>query len=308
MASIHLDALGLTPAQTRVAALVLAGPLDRTRSSPNCASRRTPCRSTCAPCSTSSASPAAASSSPPSSAPADEHPHHPRRAAPGIAAETDRRFADLLRSLSPAEWSTPTELPGWDVKAIACHVLGEAESYRIREALHQVIVGRKCAKGRALVDGMNDVQIADRAHLPRPKSSSVSTPPPPGSASSAPGYQRPMRAIRVPNPPYGWLRLGHLMDVVYTRDRWLHGVDICRAIGRAYEVDSDHDRRIVADVVAEWAAIHGQPYRLVLDGPAGGMFERGDGGEEHHLDAVEFCAPSPDASADTGLLGTGVVF
>ena len=45
-----------------------------------------------------------------------------RRTAPEIAAEADRRVADLLRSLSPADWSTPTELPG---KAVACDVLGE---------------------------------------------------------------------------------------------------------------------------------------------------------------------------------------
>ena len=231
-----------------------------------------------------------------------------RRAAPGIAAEADRRFAELLRSLSPAGWSTPTELPGWDVRAVAYHVLGEAESYRVREALHQVISGRKRAKGRALVDGINDVQIADRAHLT------------PGEIlerldAAAPRFRRfrarmpaPMRAIRVPNPPYGWLRLGHLMDVVYTRDRWLHSVDICRATGRPVEVDDDHDRRIVADVVAEWAAIHGQPYRLVLDGPSGGVFERGDGGEQHHLDAVEFCRTVSGRERRTGLLGTGVVF
>lgn len=202
---------------------------------------------------------------------------------------------------------TPTELPGWDVKAIACHVLGEAESYRIREALHQVIAGRKHANGRAVVDGMNDVQIADRAHLTPAEILGRLDAAAPRFRQFRARLPAPMRAIRVPNPPYGWLRLGHLMDVVYTRDRWLHGVDICRAIGRAYEVDPDHDGRIVADVVAEWAAIHGQSYRLVLDGPSGGVFERGDG-EEHHLDAVEFCRTVSGRERGTGLLATGVVF
>jgi hypothetical protein len=40
-----------------------------------------------------------------------------RRVAPDVAAEEDRRFADFLRSLSPADWSTPTKLSGWDVRA-----------------------------------------------------------------------------------------------------------------------------------------------------------------------------------------------
>jgi uncharacterized protein (TIGR03083 family) len=231
-----------------------------------------------------------------------------RRAAPDIAAEEDRRFAEFLRSMSPADWSIPTELPGWDVKAIALHILGEAESYRIREALHQARAGRKRANGRALVDGMNDVQIADRAHLePEEILERLD--------AAAPKFRRfraripgPLRALRIPNPPYGWLRVGHLVDVVYTRDRWMHRVDICRAIGRPFEVDAEQDRQIVADVVAEWAAIHGQPYRLVLDGPAGGVFSRGERGEEHHLDAVEFCRIVSGREPGTGLLSTGVVF
>jgi hypothetical protein len=38
------------------------------------------------------------------------------------------------------------------------------------------------------------------------------------------------------------------------------------------------------------------------------VFERGDGGEEHHLDAVEFCRIVSGREHGTGLLATGVVF
>lgn len=230
-----------------------------------------------------------------------------RHAAPEVAAEEDRRFAELLSSLTPTDWSIPTELPGWDVKAVASHVLGEAESYRVREALHQVRAGRKHAHGRALVDGMNDVQVADRAHL-TPDEILVRL------HAAAPKFRRfrarmpaPLRAARIANPPYGWLSVGHLLDVVYTRDRWMHRIDICRATGRPFGVDAQQDRLIVADVVAEWAATHRQPYRLVLDGPAGGTFGSGEG-EEHHLDAVEFCRTLSGREPGTGLLATGVVF
>jgi hypothetical protein len=40
--------------------------------------------------------------------------------------------------------------------------------------------------------------------------------------------------------------------------------------------------------VGEWAEIHGQPFDLVLTGPAGGTFSRGTGGERVELDAVDF--------------------
>jgi uncharacterized protein (TIGR03083 family) len=231
-----------------------------------------------------------------------------RRTAPDLAEEEDRRFGDVVHSLTAEEWRTPTELPGWDVRAIALHVLGEAESHRIGELVHQLVAGRKAAKGRALVDGINDVQIADRADLGPDEILARLD-------AAAPKFLRyrrrlpwPFRAIPLPNPPFGWLSIGRLNDVVYTRDRWMHRLDIHRAIGRAFKVDADHDRRLVADVVAEWAQRHGQPYHLVLDGPAGGTFERGGTGEVHQLDAVEFCRIVSGRAPGSGLLATGVVF
>ena len=64
---------------------------------------------------------------------------------------------------------------------------------------------------------------------------------------------------------------------------------------------ADHDRRVVADIVAEWAQRHGRPYRLILDGPAGGTFEHGGTGEAHQLDAVEFCRIVSGRAPGTGL-------
>ena len=228
--------------------------------------------------------------------------------APDLAEEEDRRFRDLVHSLTAEQWRTPTELPGWDVRAIALHILGEAESHRIRELVHQLRAGHKAAEGRALVDGINDVQIADRAHLAPDEILARLD-------AAAPKFLRfrrqlpwPFRAIRLPNPPFGWLSIGRLNDVVYTRDRWMHRLDIHRAIGRPFDVDADHDRRIVADVVAEWAQRHGQPYHLELDGPAGGTFAPCSIGDAHQLDAVEFCRIVSGRAPGTGLLATGVVF
>ena len=70
------------------------------------------------------------------------------------------------------------------------------------------------------------------------------------------------------------------MDVIYTRDAWLHRVDVARATEQPLELTPDHDGRMVADVVRDWADRHGQPFRLDLDGPAGGSYKRGVGGEE----------------------------
>ena len=50
-----------------------------------------------------------------------------RRLAMRLAAEEYQRFLGLLRSLEPADWTRPTCCAGWDVRAMAAHVLGMVE-------------------------------------------------------------------------------------------------------------------------------------------------------------------------------------
>jgi hypothetical protein len=121
----------------------------------------------------------------------------------------------------------------------------------------------------------------------------------------------PLRRMRMKvDPPFDaerW-RLGYLMDVIYNRDCWTHRVDISRAIGRDPVLTQEHDGRIVADVVSEWARRHGRPFTLTLAGPAGGSYVAGDGGEQMELDAVEFCRILSGRAQGTGLLTTEVPF
>jgi hypothetical protein len=54
------------------------------------------------------------------------------------------------------------------------------------------------------------------------------------------------------------------------------------------DATAEHDGRLVADIVAEWAALHGEAFELVLEGPAGGKFQQGTGGERVEMDAFDF--------------------
>ena len=74
----------------------------------------------------------------------------------------------------------------------------------------------------------------------------------------------------------------------FTRDVWCHRIDICHATGRPMDLKPDHDGRLVADIVGEWGALHGEPFELVPLGPAGGTFSQGHGGERVEIDAVDF--------------------
>ena len=229
-----------------------------------------------------------------------------RSTAPAVAEVEDHRFLELIRSLDPDDWRAPTDCTGWDVRAMVLHVLGAAEAHKIGELLHQLWSGRKAADGRDLVDGMNDVQIADREHLTPDeivRRLEVASPKFLRFRRRLPG---PIRAMQVPAPG-GWISMGRLMDTIYTRDSFMHRIDIHRAIARPFDVD-EHERRIVADVVDEWARNHGQPYSLVLTGPAGGTFASDEHGERDDLDAVEFCRIVSGRATGSGLLATPVLF
>jgi hypothetical protein len=72
---------------------------------------------------------------------------------------------------------------------------------------------------------------------------------------------------------------------------------------------AEHDGRIVADVVAEWARRHGEPFTLELTGPAGNLFTAGGGSSDPTaMDAVEFCWVLAGRGEATGLLRTIVPF
>ncbi len=88
----------------------------------------------------------------------------------------------------------------------------------------------------------------------------------------------------------------------------MHRVDTARATGREMALTPEHDGRIIADVVAEWARRHGEPFHLVLTGPAGGEYVVGEDGERLTIDAVEFCRTLSGRAAGTGLLTQEVPF
>ena len=98
-----------------------------------------------------------------------------------------------------------------------------------------------------------------------------------------------MRYLPIPfGPPIGWEPLKYLLDVGFTRDVWCHRLDISCATGRPMHLTADHDGRLVADIVGEWASIHREPFDMVLEGPAGGKFTQGVNGERVEIDAMEF--------------------
>src|SRR5262249_50582260 len=86
-----------------------------------------------------------------------------------ISEEEFRRFTTLLASLSDDEWTRPTDCTEWDVRKVALHVLGTADGQAtVKEFIHQFLRGLPVNKeidSHHFVDGINELQIRERAHL-----------------------------------------------------------------------------------------------------------------------------------------------
>ena len=226
-----------------------------------------------------------------------------------VAAEEYARLLRLLRGLDDAQWEAPTDCAGWQVRDVVAHLAGAAASTASqRELLRQARLGRRRGAGD-LVDRMNAVQVEERrssgpgeliAELERNAARGL---------AARRRLPRPLRALRVPfGPPLGTRPLGYLMDRIYTRDAWMHRIDLARATGVELELTAGHDGAVVEDLVAEWAATHGIEADVRLDGPAGGRWTGTGDGEPVDMDAVRFARTLSGRETGTGALALGVPF
>ena len=249
-----------------------------------------------------------------------------------VALAAYERLLALLRTLSDDDWSARTECPGWDVAAMVGHLIGAAKAgARVRENLRQQRWGKRhAARWGNTLDAANERQILDHVELSPPERIVALEAVAPLAVAGRMRLPGPLRWVSVPIETGGStapgmprrLALGHLADVIYTRDVWLHTIDIARATGSDHVPDAPVDARIVEDVAAEWAARHEAPVALELTGPAGGRFRQGSGGGALRLDAVGFCrvlsgraeaddpeiALAADPVGTTRLLDTRVLF
>ncbi len=207
-------------------------------------------------------------------------------------AETEyQRFLAMLQQLAPEGWRRPTDCDGWDVRAVAGHCLGMAEmAASLRQMLHQMSAAKR--RGGVPIDALTAVQVEERADLTPDQVTARFARVGPKAARSrrrTPGFVR--RREMPDRQPVGdtteaWT-FGYLVDVILTRDPWMHRADIARATGTVMELTPDHDGVLVADVVQEWAERQTTPAALELTGPAGGSWP--GTGEPAVVDAIDFC-------------------
>ncbi|MDQ3986030.1 MAG: maleylpyruvate isomerase family mycothiol-dependent enzyme [Actinomycetota bacterium] len=198
---------------------------------------------------------------------------------------------ELLRSLSDEDWEKPTECEGWRVRDIAAHVLGWAEALTSPSEMARLTVAtRKYRKQFGdKVHAQNEAQVEMRRNLStqelidrldRSAGRFVSTRAAVGLVS---------KYVPLYNSFFGLTTLRFLSDVIFTRDHFMHRIDISRAVDREVKC-GNAERRIVQDVVRHWDRNAAPEARLNLGGPAGGEFVFGAAPRaDIEGDALDFC-------------------
>ena len=145
-------------------------------------------------------------------------------------------FVTLLEEIPEEEWDTPTDLPGWDVRAVASHVAhlegilagGPEETAEVGEPEHVTglmglyteigVFNRRGASADAIVNEIREATTARHTKL-------LSDPPTDASASPEPIFG---------GVPWDWRRLLRNRPL----DIWMHEQDVRRAVNRPGGMDT----------------------------------------------------------------------
>jgi uncharacterized protein (TIGR03083 family) len=242
--------------------------------------------------------------------------------AMGLAAVEYERDTELLGRLTSEQWAAPTVNTGWDVRATAGHMVGMMEMISsVRKLAGQQMAAQRAAKRAGApvsIDELTALQVRLNAGLTVEelvaKCRAL-------AAKAVRGRRRVPAFVRRRTLPERQLMngrleswtIGFLVDVILTRDPFMHRLDVYAATGLPPVVTPEHEGRLVDGVVREWAERHGRPYVLELAGPAGGRWSSGTA-DPIAMDALDFCrvVSGRPAVADgvelRGLLATQVPF
>ncbi|MCA1657475.1 MAG: maleylpyruvate isomerase family mycothiol-dependent enzyme, partial [Actinobacteria bacterium] len=171
------------------------------------------------------------------------------------------RLIEAVESLTPAQWAAPTDCAGWDVRAVVGHLLGmmeldahPAELARQLKAATQ----RMQSTGEDRIDALTAIQVEEHASLTVDELLAALRAMARRALAARAALTADERARPYdPGPPFDgpWTR-GYLLDIIHTRDPFMHRVDIARATAAPVALSAEQDGRIVADVVADWARRH----------------------------------------------------
>jgi uncharacterized protein (TIGR03083 family) len=182
---------------------------------------------------------------------------------PGLNGERARRAAafqyaalgEELKRLDADQWGRQTECDRWDVHAVVAHLIGWMEALTsFKEFRHQLGSGwRRRDELGNILDAVNEVQVDDRRKLEPPALIARYEEMYPKLLALRSRFARVGRAIPFYDPVVaGNTNLAFYANVIFTRDAFMHRIDIAEAIGVKLDL-SQEDGWVLADLVKDWS-------------------------------------------------------
>lgn len=179
-----------------------------------------------------------------------------------------QQVLNLLDQLDGADWEQPTDCTEWNVQQMTAHLAGGCAGWAtLRDFSRQTIFNPYMSKVKVPVDAINRREVEDRAHkTPQQLIDELRRVGPKAirNRKNLPGFLRKIKIDAKPMP--GKMSLAYLVDIIYTRDQWMHRMDLCRATGKDWVANPDHDQRLLDLIVRDMTQAHSLPIVIHVTG------------------------------------------
>ncbi len=212
-----------------------------------------------------------------------------------LARAMHARLLAQLETFDADDWEKPTACTAWTVRDIVAHQAGAYAAFSsFAEFRRQYFIPPP--KGRLPEDVINEIQIADRKNKTNAELISEIREKGPRTITNRQRIPFFLRALSLPRPDGSKLNFGYLLDVIFTRDAWMHQIDFARATNREMKLTREQDGRIVELVMRDVNTLlapklGGRALVIELTGVAGGAWRIGDSQTPHaaiQMDALDF--------------------
>ncbi len=181
-----------------------------------------------------------------------------REEAYSLAMTAFERLLAVVEKLSGEDWQQPTDCSEWTVKNMVAHLSGSCDGYASWKGhLRQTFKNPYLFKISPMIDAINAIQVDDRANYTPEELVAEFRELGPKAINTR--YKIPwlLRIIPLPNVvvPGKVVPVSYLLDVIYSRDEWMHRADLCRAAGQKMLLTEDHDARMVELVLRDIATM-----------------------------------------------------
>lgn len=190
-----------------------------------------------------------------------------RHEAAQVAAFELEQVLNLLEQLDGDDWRQPTDCTEWNVQDMTAHLAGGCAGWaNMKDFLRQTVLNPHIRRMDIPVDAINRRELEDRAQqTPRQLIDELRQVGPRAVRNRRilPGLLRRIHIDAKPMP--GKMSIAYLVDVIYTRDQWMHRMDICRATDKTWVSNPHHDTRILDLIVLDMAQTMAGRYPVIVN-------------------------------------------